>query len=87
MRVLVLINDSSVFKLDIEILIDRVKRPSYRQVVLELHRHFPTHQVLEVREEQLHQTQKMKTHKTETTKYGDFGKKTHQEVEKFPKRS
>ena len=58
MRVLVLVNDSSVLKLDIEILINRVKSPSYCQVVLELHSHFSTHQVLEVREEQLHQTHK-----------------------------
>lgn len=51
--VLVLIDNPSVFELNIEVLIDRVKRSSDCQIVLELHCHFPAHQVLEIRKEKL----------------------------------
>ena len=54
MRVLFLIDDASVFELDVEVLINRMQRPFDGQIVLQLHDYFPPHQILEVREEQLH---------------------------------
>lgn len=53
MRVLFLIDDASVFELDVEVLINRMQRPFDGQIVLQLHDYFPPHQILEVREEQL----------------------------------
>ena len=52
-RVLVLIDNPSVFKLDIEVLINRVKSSSNGEIVLELHCYFSAHQLLKIREEQL----------------------------------
>lgn len=59
-RVFILVYNPSVLKLDVEILIDRVKSPSDCKIVLELHRHFSANQLLEVREEQLREHQKKK---------------------------
>ena len=53
-RVLVLINDASVFELDVEVLINGMQCPSDGQIVLQLYGYFSSHQILEVREEQLH---------------------------------
>lgn len=57
MRVLVLIDNPSVFELDVEVLIHRVQCPSYRQIILQLHCHFSPHQILEIRKEQLPSTE------------------------------
>ena len=53
MGILVLVHNSSVLELDVEVLVDRVECPANRQVVLELHRHLLPHELLEVGEEQL----------------------------------
>jgi hypothetical protein len=55
-RKLVLIHNPSILQLNIEILIDREKSAPNRQIVLQLHCHLLSHQLLEVREEQLHNT-------------------------------
>lgn len=55
-RVLVLIDNPSILELDIEVLINGVKGSSDSQIVLQLHRHFSSHQVFEIRKEQLHQS-------------------------------
>lgn len=39
MRVFLLVDDAHVIQLDIQVLINGVKHPVYRQVVLQLHRH------------------------------------------------
>ena len=54
MGILVLVDDASVLKLDIEVLVNRVECPADRQIVLKLHRHLLPHELLEVGEEQLH---------------------------------
>lgn len=51
--VLVLVDNPSVLKLDVEVLINGMQSPSDCKVILQLHRHFSSHQVLEVWEEQL----------------------------------
>jgi len=51
--ILVLVHNSSVLELDVEVLVDRVECPANRQVVLKLHRHLLPHELLEVGEEQL----------------------------------
>ena len=53
MGILVLVNNPSVLKLDIEVLINWVQSPSDCKVILQLHGYFSAHQVLEIREEQL----------------------------------
>jgi len=50
--ILVLVHNSSVLELDVEVLVDRVECPANRQVVLKLHRHLLPHELLEVGEEQ-----------------------------------
>lgn len=60
MRILVLINNPSVLELDIEVLINGVKGSSDCQIILQLHCHFSSHQVLEIRKEQLQIPKKMK---------------------------
>jgi hypothetical protein len=52
--ILVLVNDASVLKLDVEVLVDRVERPTDGQIVFKLHRHLLPHELLEVGEEQLY---------------------------------
>ena len=52
-RILFLIDNPSVLELDIEVLINGVKGSSDCQIILQLHRHFSSHQVLEIRKEQL----------------------------------
>jgi len=53
--ILVLIDNTGVLELDVEVLVNRVERPTYCQVILELHCHLLPHELLEVGEEQLHQ--------------------------------
>lgn len=53
MGVLVLIDNPSVLELYIEVLIYRMEDSSDGEVVLQLHRHFLPHQLLEIREEEL----------------------------------
>ncbi|KAG2405773.1 uncharacterized protein HKW66_Vig0050280 [Vigna angularis] len=45
--VLVLINDASVFELDVEVLINGMQCPSDGQIVLQLYGYFSSHQILE----------------------------------------
>jgi hypothetical protein len=51
--ILVLIDNTGVLKLDVEVLVNRVERPTYCQVILELHCDLLPHELLEVGEEQL----------------------------------
>ena len=48
MGVQLLIDHTNVVEFDVEILIDRVQRSGYRQIILQLHSHLFSHQGLEV---------------------------------------
>ena len=56
MRVLVLVDDASILKLDIEVLIDGMECSSDRQVVLQLYGDLLPYQLLEIREKKLQKT-------------------------------